>query len=155
MVKGHSKYKLPMVIADGHTYSGYNMGAAENALINILTTIYSCQQSLLLVIDEIELGLHEEAQIRLVRELNELCFERHLQIICTTHSPVILEALPPEGRFYLERVSGDTTVSTEYLLNLHSGKLSGNYNAELDLFVEDEMARTIVNATLDREQERA
>ena len=150
--KGHSKYRLPMVTCDGHTYSGYNMGAGENALINILATIYSCQQSLLLVIDEIELGLHEEAQIRLVRELNKLCSERHLQVICTTHSPVILKTLPPEGRFYLEKVSGNTTVYPEISPDFASGKLSGNYSSELDIFVEDDMSRTIVNATLDRDQ---
>jgi predicted ATPase len=147
--KGHSKYRLPMVEADGITCSGFNMGAGESALISIFSTIYSCEESLLIVIDEIELGLHEEAQARLVRELGQLCYDRHIQVICTTHSPAILSAIPPEGRFFLERVSGNTTVLPEISADFATGKLSGKSVAELDIFVEDEVSRCVVEALLD------
>jgi hypothetical protein len=52
------------------------MGAGENTLFEIFSIMYACQGSLLLVIDEIELGLHEAAQVRLIRELNALCAEQ-------------------------------------------------------------------------------
>ena len=117
--------------------------------VSILSTIYSCEESLLIVIDEIELGLHEEAQVRLVRELSQLCSDRHIQVICTTHSPAILRALPPKARFYLERVSGSTTVVPEIAPDFATGKLSGRNVAELDIFVEDEISRCVVEAALD------
>jgi excinuclease UvrABC ATPase subunit len=71
-----SDYTLPMVEFDGHTCSGFNLGAGENALINIFSGILSCKRSLLVVIDEIELGLHEEAQVRLIDELKKLCSQK-------------------------------------------------------------------------------
>src|SRR6185295_9739580 len=88
--KQHSKYRLPLVKSKDRLYSGFNMGAGENTLVEIFSIIYACEGSLLLVIDEIELGLHEEAQLRLVRELKELCATRHIQVVCTTHSARVL-----------------------------------------------------------------
>lgn len=58
----HSKYTLPIVKVGDLTYSGFNMGAGENALFEIFSTLYSCGTGSLLVLDEIELGLHSEAQ---------------------------------------------------------------------------------------------
>jgi AAA15 family ATPase/GTPase len=83
--KKHSKYRLPLVSSNGRVYSGFNMGAGENALFEIFSTIYACSESLMLVIDEIELGLHEEAQARLIEELKKVCKERKIQIVCSTH----------------------------------------------------------------------
>ena len=146
--KTHKKYKLPMMESEGRLLSGFNMGAGENALVNILSGILACDESLLVVIDEIELGLHEEAQLRLVRELKTLCSERHIQVICTTHSPAVLGALPPESRLFLED-SGRVIegISVDYA----AGRLSGNSQAVLDILVEDEVAKTVVSQSLQAE----
>ena len=40
------------------------MGAGENAIFTILIELFSAGEGALLVIDEIELGLHEEAHVR-------------------------------------------------------------------------------------------
>jgi len=61
-VKTHGRYRMPLVATKGNVYSGFNMGAGENALFEIFTTIYASPPGALLVIDEIELGLHEKAQ---------------------------------------------------------------------------------------------
>ena len=44
----HSKYSLPLVKIGKLTYSGFNMGAGENALFEIFSTIYSCGANALL-----------------------------------------------------------------------------------------------------------
>lgn len=81
------------------------MGAGENAIFSLLIEIFSAGKNSLIVVDEIELGLHEEAQKRLIYELKKICAKLHCQIICSTHSAKIIDALPPEGRFFIE--SGD------------------------------------------------
>ena len=86
----YSKYNLPIVESGGIKYSGLNMGAGENALFEIFKTIYSCDDGMLIVLDEIELGLHSEAQRKLIEQLKKSCLEKHTQIICTTHSKEIL-----------------------------------------------------------------
>lgn len=149
--KEYGKYHLPMVQARGTTYSGFNMGAGENALFEIFSTIFACAEGSLLVIDEIELGLHEEAQTRFINELKKVCEDRHVQIICTTHSMNILKCVPPEGRFYVERI-GDATIVTPGISSLFAGgKLAGENSNELDIFVEDGCAKNIVQTFLDHD----
>ena len=147
--KKHRTYKLPVVVSEDRSYSGFNMGAGEEALFGLFSTIKELPDGSLVLIDEIELGLHEEAQSRLIQELKTLCNERKLQIICTTHSPKILDSLPPEGRVFLEKISSTVSVIPGISSIFASGKLSGNRNVELDILVEDDVAQMIVETSLD------
>lgn len=140
----HSRYVLPIVTSNAIRYSGFNMGAGETAVFEILVTLFEAGRGSLLVIDELELGLHEQAQIRLVDELKELCKEFHCQVICSTHSYTVLSSLPPEGRFFLESVGTDTIVTAQISANYASGKLRGSNPGELDIFVEDGVAESIL-----------
>lgn len=105
-------------------YSGFNTGAGENAVFSLLIELFSAGKNTLLVIDEIELGLHESAKNRLIQELKKLCLELHCQMICSTHSCTILDCLPPEGRFYLESVDGMTNIFSNISSEYATGKLS-------------------------------
>lgn len=145
---GHSKYSLPKVKSDGITYSGFNMGAGESAVFDILTSVFAAGEGCLLVIDEIELGLHAGAQIRLVEELKKLCDERKCQIICTTHSYEVLSALPPEARVYLDKSNGNTQVVSGISAEYACGQMGGASGTELDILVEDEVAREVVQTSL-------
>ena len=144
----YTKYRLPIVTVDDKKYSGFNMGAGEHALFELFSILSTCDENMLLVIDEIELGLHAEAQERLIKELKNICKKRHVQIICTTHSSTILECLPPEGRIFLDKIGDKVQVVPEISPAFAAGKLSGRRNAELDIYVEDEVAKDIVNSVL-------
>ncbi len=146
----YTKYRLPKVKRNGNTYSGFNMGAGENALFEMLAMLLSSPKGTLVIVDEIELGLHEEAQVRFIRELKELCLERQLQVICTTHSGAILRALPPEGRFFLESYPARTIVTKGMSPAYATGRLSGENSRELDVFVEDEIACALLTAAVDK-----
>ncbi|WP_084452703.1 ATP-dependent nuclease [Roseateles chitosanitabidus] len=144
----HSKYSLPVVRCGAITYSGFNMGAGENALFEIFSTIYAAGDGALLVLDEIELGLHSEAQRKLIEKLKDVCLEMHTQIVCTTHSKEIFECIPPDARFYIENVKNSTRVvqgiSAEYAFS----KLSARQGLELDLLVEDDVGMALVSSAL-------
>jgi len=142
--KKHTKYRLPMVEIGGNVYSGFNMGAGENALFEIFSTIFSCPPGVLLVIDEIELGLHEEAQTRFIEELKKLCKERQMQIICTTHSFNILKNVPPEARFFIENLEKETVITPNIAPFFAAGKMSGENSNELDIFIEDSIAKYLL-----------
>lgn len=149
--KQHSKYRLPLVRSKDCLYSGFNMGAGENTLFEIFSIIYACEGSLLLVVDEIELGLHEEAQVRLIRELKELCATRHIQVVCTTHSPRVIGCLPPQGRIHLERIGNNVRVIEGISPQYAAGLLSGVKDAELDVYCEDDIAKNILASALPNE----
>jgi hypothetical protein len=105
----------------------------------------------MLVIDEIELGLHEKAQKKLILELKKICKERNVQVVCTTHSPAVLESIPPEGRFFIESYSGNPIIIPGISAKYAAGKLSGLDSNELDIFVEDGIANTIIESSLGNE----
>lgn len=148
----YSKYKLPQVSRDGYTYSGFNMGAGENALFEIFFTLHSCPNGSLIVIDEIELGLHALAQTRFIDELKNICKEKNLQIIATTHSPTALSCVPPYARYYIESNDEGTTIHRYVSEALATGKLAGINSNELTILVEDSSALTIIKNALTREQ---
>jgi len=148
----HSRYRLPFVRTGPASYSGFNMGAGEDALFGLISTIIDCPDGTLLVIDEIELGLHAEAQLRLIDELKSICERKHIQIICTTHSPEILESLPIEGRIFLERLGQSVEVIPGISSKYAFGKLIGRANPELCILVEDNVAMEIVQNCLTPEQ---
>jgi len=145
----HSRYRLPVVTHEGVLYSGFNMGAGEDALFGMMSVFRDCPDGSLILIDEIELGLHEEAQTRLIDELKAICLARHVQVICTTHSPTVLARLPPEGRIFIERVGTETRVYPRITPPYAAGKLTGKPHPELDILVEDEVSHLIVEASLD------
>lgn len=144
----HSRYSLPLVKVGNVTYSGFNMGAGENALFEIFSTIYSCGKAALLVMDEIELGLHAKAQRLFMRKLKEVCKETGTQVICTTHSKEIFECLPDEARFFVESIGGKTRITPGISPDFAFSKLGSVGQCELDVFVEDEVARALIEESL-------
>ena len=144
----YNTYRLFEAHRNGILYTGFNMGAGENAVLSLLLEILSAGAGALIVIDEIELGLHVQAQKRLVEELKFLCKKYKCQIICSTHSKHILDKLPPEGRVFIKK--GDLT--TEIIPQISSqyafGKLSGESSKELDVFVEDDVGKAFLQSCL-------
>ncbi|MFN9558116.1 MAG: ATP-dependent nuclease, partial [Dolichospermum sp.] len=150
--KEHTTYRLPLV-AKGkqNIYSGFNMGAGEHSLFELFSTLNQCPKGSLILIDEIELGLHGKAQESLIKELKNICEERKVQIICTTHSSSILECLPPEGRIFIERMGSKTIITSGISSVYATGKLSERLNSELDILVEDQAAKLILETVLNKE----
>lgn len=144
----YSKYSLPIVQVGSTVYSGFNMGAGENALFEIFSTIYACGAGSLLVLDEIELGLHAEAQRRFIERLKDVCYETHTQVICTTHSREIFDCLPYDARFFVEKVNGKSKITNGISSDFAFSKLSAMPSVEVELLVEDDVAKAILLTAL-------
>lgn len=140
----HTKYSLPIVKIGDTVYSGFNMGAGENAMFEIFSTIYSCGEGALLVMDEVELGLHAEAQRKFIERLKDVCLETHTQVICTTHSKEIFDCLPYDARFFVECVNGKTKITDSISSDFAFSKMAAVGGKELDVFVEDEVAKSLL-----------
>jgi len=147
----HSKYNLPLVRIGDLVYSGFNMGAGENALFEIFSVIYSCGSGSLIVIDEIELGLHAEAQKKFIAKLKDACGEKCVQVICTTHSREIFECLPDDARFFVESINNKTRITESISADFAFAKLGAAHGKELDIFVEDDVAKSILLSALPAE----
>lgn len=71
--------------------------ASEGTLLvlGLMTVVHGVSSTWLLLMDDIERALHPKAQRSLVAQLASLC-SSGLQIVCTTHSPYLLDAVDPE-----------------------------------------------------------
>ena len=150
--RSYAKYRLPSVRTHSCTYTGFNMGAGENALFEMFSHIHACPVGTLILVDEIELGLHDEAQKRLVHKLKSISKDKGLQFLFTTHSSTILKNLPPEGRFFIENLVTRTEVVPKISAEFAAGKMSGVNSRELTVLVEDVIAKAMVEASLNAEQ---
>lgn len=124
------------------------MGAGENALFEVLSVMHAVSEGALVVIDEIELGLHAEAQKKFIQALKELCKQRSLQIICTTHSRDVFSQLPDDARIFIENINGKSVVVSGISPDYAFSKLSAENSQELSIFVEDRVAKSILMAVL-------
>lgn len=125
-------------------FSEFHFGAGESSIIRMVTTIEQAQENSLILIEEIENGLHPVATRRMVEYLIDVAARKSIQAIFTTHSDYALAPLPSEAIW--ASISG----------KLRQGKLSvealravsGRVDKKLAVFVEDEFAKTWVDTIL-------
>lgn len=115
-------------IKDGHSFilkyldiQNFEISSGERALLNFMSRLYfasriaeflpetgfSWNESILLLIDEIDLYLHPEWQRQILNDLLTAIQEEfprnYFQIIITSHSPIILSDIPQENSIFLKR----------------------------------------------------
>ncbi|MGI9212000.1 MAG: ATP-dependent nuclease [Methylococcaceae bacterium] len=129
-------------------YSEFHMSAGERALLRISKDISRLKNALVLI-DEIEAGLHPYTQQQVMLELQRLALRNNLQIIVTSHSSVILESIPPEGRIFLERIADNVTVQPPYR-DIFQRAFYGRSQDQLSVLCEDAVAEALIRGVLDR-----
>jgi ABC-type cobalamin/Fe3+-siderophores transport system ATPase subunit len=81
---------------------GSDMSDGTLYLLAVMFLIHTLQEPAILLLDDIEQGLHPRAQRDLVLQLKELLKKRkELQIITTTHSPFVIDEFSPEDVWLL------------------------------------------------------
>lgn len=117
----------------GDAYSEFHFGAGEASVIRIVGAIEEGPDNSLIVIEEIENGLHPVATKRLVEYLIDVARRKSCQIIFTTHSNDALDPLPDEGVWAC--ANGGVTQGKLDVGTLRT--LTGEVQASLAIFVED------------------
>lgn len=79
------------------SYSEAFAGSGESAVAKLVHKIYQAEVGTLLLLDEPEVSLHPGAQKRLLEFILENVRDKGLQVVISTHSPAIVEELPPEA----------------------------------------------------------
>lgn len=79
------------------SYSEFHFGAGESSVIRMVSEIEAASQNALVLIEEIENGLHPVATRRMVEYLIDVALRKSIQSIFTTHSEDALMPLPSEA----------------------------------------------------------
>jgi hypothetical protein len=83
-----------------------------------------------------------------MQALKETCLATQTQVICTTHSRDIFDCLPEEARFLIEQVNGKTRITPGISSDFAMAKMGARQDKELQIFVEDDVAQTVVTSAL-------
>lgn len=129
---------------EGVSFSEFHFGAGESSIIKMLIEIESLPENSLILIEEIENGLHPLATIRMVEYLIDMAKRKKSQTIFTTHSNDALLILPPKA------------IWTALNNTFYQGKLdvkslrtmTGKSETQLVIYVEDEFAKIWVETII-------
>ena len=75
------------------TIDARGMSDGTLRFISIVTALLTGKEKSLLIIEEIDNGLHPSRAKELVNVLKELGQSRQIDILCTTHNPALIDAL--------------------------------------------------------------
>lgn len=129
-------------------YTSFNMGTGEDALIGLLAKLESVPEGSLVVIEELETGLHPAAQQKATRALIEIAAARRLQVIGSTHSHHVLDQLPRQARTLLIRDGESHRAVAAPSTRLALSEMSECNECELLILCEDEFAVALVRHML-------
>jgi predicted ATPase len=129
-------------------YSSYNCASGEDVLSRILIDCIEAPKSSLILIDEIELGLHPGIQRRLMDIIFEISDRDQKQFIVTTHSATIISSVPEKARIFIDRKGADHDVISPISMNAALSKMDSVNYPLIDIFCEDDLAEKIIKKML-------
>jgi energy-coupling factor transporter ATP-binding protein EcfA2 len=134
-----------LFVVDGQQkYSEFNFGSGEASVLRLIYEIEALPEQTLVLIEEIENGLHPLAVERLVDYFIAAAARRKIQVIFTTHSEYALNPLPSEAVW--STLSGRLIQGRLTVESLRA--LAGRIDKRLAVFVEDTFAERWVQAIL-------
>jgi len=133
---------------NGAAYSELHMASGERAILRLAREIAQLKDALVLI-DEVEAGLHPRVQQLLMLQLQQLALINDLQIIVTTHSPVVLDSVPQHARIFLARDDRGKVVVRPAYRDIVQDALYGRSHEALNLLCEDETAESILHGIMD------
>lgn len=130
--------------SDGSEYSEFHFGAGEASVIRIVSAIEAASDGALILIEEIENGLHPVATRHLVEYLINVSLRKSCQVIFTTHSNDALAPLPSKAIW--AAYNGEVLQGKLDIKSLRT--ITGQIDAKLAIFVEDSFAELMVTTAL-------
>ena len=135
--------------ADETRYSEFHMSSGERTIVRISKDISRLENALVLI-DEVDTGMHPYTQQQAMLELQRSALRQKLQIVVASHSPVVLDSVPPEGRIFLDRDRMTGKVRREPLYrDIFQKALYGQSQDRLSILCEDEVAEGVIRGVLD------
>ncbi|MGA4235130.1 ATP-dependent nuclease [Ralstonia nicotianae] len=150
IMHGQRQGELGIARRFGAQYSENNMGFGEGRTLYLVDLMESSPEQSLFVIEEPETSLHENAQFELGRYLIDVCNRRHHQIVMTTHSSTLLNALPADARLMLLRDDAGVAAFPQMSASRARSILSGGRHRALCVLVEDDFAKSLLTEMIRR-----
>uniref|UniRef100_UPI003157F9EC AAA family ATPase n=1 Tax=Pseudomonas sp. PSKL.D1 TaxID=3029060 RepID=UPI003157F9EC len=119
------------------------MSAGEQRVFRILEAVFTAPDYALILIDEIDLFLHQDALSRLIESLHDHCSKKNKQLVMTTHFPPIAKMYNNVSITTLHRTPEKTVYWSGYSLAALR-HITGELSREITIYVEDDLASAII-----------
>jgi predicted ATPase len=140
--------EIGLVAKYGYAYSENNMGFGEGRLMYMIDLFENEPDNSLFVLEEPETSLHEDAQYKFVKYLMDVCNRKKHQIILSTHSSIILDALPTQGRKFISRDRSGVKVLDRVSASRAKSILADGHSKALTICVEDVFAFNLLREVI-------
>lgn len=134
----------------GALYSENNMGFGEGRVVYCVRLLETIPVQSLVVLEEPETSLHESAQYEFAKYLIDVSNRRGHQIVFSTHSSSMMNALPPAGRKLLIRTAEGVRIFDRVSSSRIKTALSAGENGHVVICVEDLFAQSLLREILRR-----
>ncbi len=131
------------VEANGIRYSALSMSAGEQKIFLLLEKIFRATKYSLILIDELDLLLHDSAMKNLIKVVSERAQSHNLQVVFTTHRESILELSNLINVRHVFGTSEKTLCFNETKPDAIN-RLTGSQPRLIEVFVEDDLAVAII-----------
>jgi predicted ATPase len=110
--EGSSETYLSIVESpfDDLEFTWKNIASGTKEILYLITLLHTTPNESLLLIEEPEIHLHPDAVHKFLSLIEKMSSEDHEQVLITTHSPALLDAIPFDKIFIVLKESGKTTV---------------------------------------------
>lgn len=132
------------VEVEGLKYSALSMSAGEQKIFYVLAKVYNAPKSSLILIDELDLLLHDKAMTALIKVIHSRAVEQSLQVVFTTHRESIIGLSDIVNIRHLLSTPTKTLCFNETYPDAIN-RLTGVQPKPLELFVEDDLSSAIVS----------
>jgi len=130
-------------------YSSYNAASGEEVLTRIIIDSVEAPKKSLILIDEIEMGLHPKIQRRLIDVLRNISRKENKQFIITTHSGTVLDSVADSSRIFIKKnQNGGYRCIQNISVNAALTKMDSKSFPLVDIYCEDELSKKIINKAI-------
>src|SRR5690606_18876143 len=120
------------------------MSSGEQRVFKIIDTVFSAPKYSLILVDELDLFLHQEALDRLIDVMVAHCDKHNKQLVFTTHFPAVASLYDKVNIATIHRIGDKTSVWKGYSYEALRF-ITGKQEKPLAIHVEDDVAITIVS----------
>lgn len=128
-----------------HNYSSFNTASGEDVLVNLLGQILHMPNDSLILIDELEVGLHPKIQRRLMDVIYIISQRQHKQFIITSHSYAVMDSVPESSRIFIQNNAGNFVAKSGLTTYEILTRMDSEAFPVAMVYVEDEVSRWIVD----------
>lgn len=132
------------------TYSEAFAGSGETSIVKLVRDVNNAPNESLILLDEPEVSIYPGAQKRLLFFILDQIKNKKLQVVISTHSPILIDQLPSESIKVFHQMPNDGKFRVENKKSPSEAfyYLEQDFGKKIKIIVEDVLAKNIIESVI-------